>query len=103
MTETKLLKIRIKLEALIGEREMALVAREEMAPSFSQDFFGRNAAAITALLKEFEEPERTCRIVKYMDDWTVRAGNNFEICLLVTDSQLGASDWCKANGWEVVE
>lgn len=108
MTESKLLQVRIGLEALITQREWMVASNRQHCDCepYSEKDFVLLLDSLSALLKEFEEPEKK----------KVRIVQNANVSFDVVDALSGRTmcgDWydtkeraiqlCIRQGWEVVE
>jgi hypothetical protein len=112
MTESALLKIRCKLEALVTEREGMVALNQQRgvvgaSMGYAEESFAALQAKIESLLKEFEVPAVKTTYVKLVGRF-----NKFQIQEVQSDAVMvailfdttdGAIAYCHERGWEVVE
>lgn len=110
MTETKLLQIRIKLEALVTEREGMIAENKQRrhhgeSMAYPQQNFTINQTMIESLLKEFEaEPRKQVQIALDQTPYEAwRVFDNSGRVLCTAQDKAAAEAFCRGNGWEVIE
>ena len=107
MNESKLLQIRIKLEALITKREGMIANNRQHyeCEPYSEKDFSEVENKISVLLKEFEEPEKRLVRIVSNGEWRYKIvdARSSEVLYSKGSKVIELLHVCRVNDWEVVE